>query len=62
MSSQSGSMGAQGNMQGSQMNSGMNYQAEAGSGHMRGAAGERQMTECLNNAASQNQPLSSCNR
>jgi len=63
MSSQSGSMGAQGYMQDSHMNSGrMNYQAQAGSGHMRGDAGERQMTECLNSAASQHQPLSTCHR
>jgi hypothetical protein len=29
---------------------------------MRGDAGERQMTECLNSAAAQHQPLSSCQR
>jgi hypothetical protein len=40
----------------------MGYQAQAESGHMRGNAGERQITECLNNAASQHQPLSTCQR
>jgi len=66
MSSQSGPMGAQGNMESGSgsMNQagGMNYQAQAGSSHMRGDADERQMTECLNRAASQQQPLSACHR
>jgi len=30
--------------------------------HLRGDAAERQMTQCLNNAASQQQPLSTCHR
>jgi hypothetical protein len=59
-----GSMGAQGNTYGS-AGSGMGYQAQAtpGPGRMRrGNAAERQMTECLNNAAAQHQPLDSCRR
>ncbi len=42
------------------------YQAQAQphpSGRMRGGnMAERQVTDCLNNAAAQNQPLDSCKR
>lgn len=65
-SSQNEAMGAHGAMQGGNatMNhsGGMNYQAQAPSGRKRGDAAERQMTECLNNAASQHQALTSCRR
>jgi hypothetical protein len=61
----SNSMGAQGNAYGS-AGGGMGYQAQAtttGSGRMhRGDAAERQITECLNNAAAQHQSLDSCRR
>jgi hypothetical protein len=62
--SQSGTMGAQSTARGSAAG-GMGYQAQAtgGSHRMhRGDAAERQMTQCLNNAAAQHQPLSSCQR
>jgi hypothetical protein len=49
-----GNMGAQGKM-------GMQGGAQGG-GMKRGAAGERQMTECLNMAAAQQRPLDSCRR
>jgi hypothetical protein len=70
MSSQGGGMNAQGTMgsQGAARGSaggGMGYQAQAtaGSGRMhRGDAAERQVTQCLNNAAAQHQPLTSCQR
>ena len=50
-----------GTMQGGSMQGGAKYQAQARSG-VRGDAAERQITECLNNAAAQQQPLNSCRR
>jgi hypothetical protein len=40
----------------------MNAPRGMGRQAMRGDAGERRMTECLNNAASQHQPMDSCRR
>jgi hypothetical protein len=59
-----GAMSAQGNTQSAprgNMSAGadMNYQAQA---PRRGAAAERQMTECLNNAAAQRQSFDTCRR
>ena len=67
MNPQGGSMGTQGNMQGN-MGSQGNMQGNTGmqgnmSGRMmRGEAGERQITECLNMAASQGQNYGACRR
>jgi hypothetical protein len=67
MNPQGGAMGTQGNMKGNmgsqgnvQGNTGM--QGNMGGRRMRGEAGERQMTECLNMAASQGQNYGACRR
>src|SRR5262245_5337902 len=54
-----GNIGGQGNMRGGMGMQG-NGQGSMGGRMMRGEAGERQMTECLNMAAAQQQPLTSC--
>ena len=61
MNPQGGPMGTQGNMQGN-MGSQGNMQGNKGGRMMRGEAGERQMTECLNMAASQGQNYGACLR
>jgi hypothetical protein len=59
-----GTMKKQGAMGGQQggMQGGMHDRQQAAGSGMRGDAAERQMTECLNNAAAQQRPLSTCQR